>query len=138
MTILNDDCPAGLQGALDLWRDGLGWFVHQDNKVPVFLAEIELFEGGNLRVYFKTESIRFGLCLADSFIGWIEAGHIPPLLRKKDRVPPLSHADVERPSWFSLPRHFHKKCIGLAREDVTVLSTIRRVVLARLGERNRT
>ena len=49
-------------------------------------TEIELLECCDFRADSQTQTLGFGLRLADAFIGRVEAGHVPALLRKEDGV----------------------------------------------------
>jgi hypothetical protein len=44
-------------------------------------------------------SPRFPHRLVDGHIGNVKAGHMPSALRQHDRVTPLTHRDVEHPTW---------------------------------------
>src|SRR5947207_1534706 len=109
MAILNKHRTARLKRTLELRRDVLEIDIGQHDQVPAVVTEIKLVVGGDLGAQFDTQTSGFRLGLPHTFVGWIESGHVPTLLREIDRVSPLSHADIERLPWRARTRHLHEK-----------------------------
>src|SRR5580704_10040284 len=96
--VLVDDQAARLQPPPEFIDIGLRRSPDKrhHNQVPLFGSKVELVVPSHDSVERYAELPRVFLSDSHCLIRWIESRHLPSLGGQENRVPPLSHAEIER------------------------------------------
>ena len=85
-------------------------------QIPALLSEVELLGPLYDGRQHDAKPFRRGVRQRHGFLGRVETGHAPSLLREVDGIPALSHANVQRRSGRTPLDHLDEKGIGIGVE----------------------